>query len=40
MAMRDETAAHEDALPPGARHRLRMQREREAEVDEDAPAAA
>ena len=35
MALRDEIEAHEASLPPGARHRLRMQRERESE---DAPA--
>jgi hypothetical protein len=37
MALRDEVAAYEESLPPGARYRLRLQREREAE-DEAAPA--
>jgi prophage regulatory protein len=36
VAMRDEIEAHEASLPPGARYRLRMQREREA--DEPQPA--
>jgi prophage regulatory protein len=35
MALRDELEAQEANLPPGARHRLRLQRERESE---DAPA--
>jgi prophage regulatory protein len=35
MALRDEIEVQEATLPPGARHRLRMQRERESE---DAPA--
>jgi prophage regulatory protein len=30
MAMRDEVAAYEGDLPPGARYRLRLAREREA----------
>jgi predicted DNA-binding transcriptional regulator AlpA len=29
MAMRDEVASYEDNLPPGARYRLRLQRQRE-----------
>ena len=35
MALRDDIESHEANLPPGARHRLRMQRERESD---DAPA--
>jgi prophage regulatory protein len=35
MALRDEIEAYQASLPPGVRHRLRMQREREAD---DAPA--
>jgi hypothetical protein len=27
MALRDEVAAYEDNLPPGARYRLRLERE-------------
>jgi prophage regulatory protein len=30
MALRDEVAAYEGNLPPGARYRLRREREREA----------
>lgn len=36
MALRDEAEAYEARLPPGARHRLRAQRERES--NEPAPA--
>ena len=35
MALRDEIEAREADLPPGVRHRLRLQRERETD---DAPA--
>jgi prophage regulatory protein len=38
MALRDEVAAYEDSLPPGARYRLRMQREREGEKPDPAKA--
>jgi hypothetical protein len=30
MALRDEVAGYEDNLPPGARYRLRLQRQHEA----------
>lgn len=35
MALRDEFEEYEASLPPGVRHRLRMERERESD---DAPA--
>jgi prophage regulatory protein len=38
MALRDQIEAYEANLPPGARHRLRVRREREGE--EPAPAEA
>jgi predicted DNA-binding transcriptional regulator AlpA len=40
MALRDEVAAYEDSLAPGARYRLRLQREREAGADVETPAPA
>jgi prophage regulatory protein len=39
MALRDELEAYEAGLPPAMRHRLRMQRER-ARESEDEPAPA
>jgi hypothetical protein len=39
MAMRDEIEAYEANLSPGARHRLRMTRERESD-EEPAPTEA
>lgn len=38
IALRDEIEAYEASLPPGVRHRLRMQREREGEKPEPAEA--